>query len=699
MRKKAWFSLLLATLRLIVFGQARLPIQWVTHFKTLPKTTGDIIFLANSITDGGEWDELFGLRPKPSLIPMPRQVEWKDGLFPAYRCRVIEIQSDKLKAEGNYLQKALAEKGIHAQIDTGGGKGPVIQLVLGKVPAPAPADEAYHLSTDRHQITITAGTPHGVFNGIQTLLQLLRDNVAIDACDIMDWPAFPWRGYMVDVGRNFQSVGLLKQQIDKMALYKLDVFHLHLTEDIAWRLTIKKYPQLTQPKNMLRDEGAAYSENDIREIMAYCRARHITFVPEIDMPGHSGAFRRCFSVDMQSDSGMAILKNILKEVLETYHFDYLHIGGDEVKISNPGFLSQMVRFIGQYGTKTIGWSPGGNLPKESMHQLWSAKETLDDPIQYIDSRHLYLNHMDPLESVVTIFDRQLDNVQQGDASHIGAEICLWNDRAVDKEEDLLRMNPVYPAMLAFAERSWRGGGEPGWTAVAGVPGSAKVEAFSEFETRLLDQQKESFEGLPFPYRKQADLVWALYGPYNNYGDLSKQFAPEQKGVDNLAPALKASGGTIILRHWWYPLVHGVLADPKENTTWYAATRLWSDEDKTEAFWIGFNNLSRSYSTDPPPVDHWDDKGSAIWVNGKLVSPPLWKHAGKKGNLEMALVDEGYEYRKPTLIPMRKGWNTVLVKLPVGGFVGEDWNNPVKWMFTFLQDGTGNTGIFGLNCPL
>ena len=78
-----------------------------------------------------------------------------------------------------------------------------------------------------------------------------------------------------------------------------------------------------------------------------------------------------------------------------------------------------------------------------------------------------------------------------------------------------------------------------------------------------------------------------------------------------------------------------------------------------------------------------DKGSAIWVNGNLISPPLWKHAGQKGNPEMPLVDEGYEYRKPTLIPVRKGWNTVLVEWPVGSFAGKDWNNPVKWMFTFL----------------
>lgn len=626
---------------------------------------------------------VYGLQPKPSLIPAPRQLEWKDGLFPAYRCHTIQIQSEKLRTEAAYLQQELSQKGVHTQIRASSDSGAKIELKLGKVPAFNLPDEAYHLAAGEQKVSITANTPHGIFNGIQTLLQLLRDNVMIDGCDITDWPAFSWRGYMVDVGRNFQSVDLLEQQIDKMALYKLNVFHFHLTEDIAWRLVIKRYPELTRPGNMLRDQGAFYTENDIKQLMAYCAERHIEFVPEIDMPGHSGAFKRCFNQDMQTDSGMAVLKNILKEVLETYHFKYLHIGGDEVKITNPHFLPEMINFIRRYHTETIGWSPGGTLPQTTLRQLWSASVVLDKHSRYIDSRHLYLNHMDPLESVVTIFSRQLDNVQQGDASHIGAEICLWHDRAVNSEIELLRMNPVYPAMLAFAERGWRGGGEPGRTAVMGPPNADLVNAFTAFEARLSDQQKENFQGLPFPYRKQTDMVWNLYGPYQNDGDLSKQFVPEQTGVDQLVPSLKVVGGTIILRHWWYPQVLGALIDPKENTTWYATTEIWSNEDQTAGFWIGFNDLSRSYASDSPPVGKWDDKGNAIWVNGKLISPPRWKHPARKGNLEIPLIDEGYAYRTPTYIQLKKGWNRVLVKLPIGSFTGKDWNNPVKWMFTFV----------------
>lgn len=629
---------------------------------------------------------VYDLQQKPSLIPMPRQVQWRDGFFSAHECRTIQIQNERLRGEADYLQEALASKGINTEINPISCGWPVIELVLGKASSPGLPDEAYHLSADQQKVAITANTPHGIFNGIQTLLQLLRDNTMVDACDITDWPAFTWRGYMVDVGRNFQSTDLLKRQIDKMASYKLNVFHLHLTEDIAWRLTIKQYQQLTAPENMLRDKGGYYSEDDIKQLQAFCAARHIEFVPEIDMPGHSAAFKRCFGADMQSDIGIAILKKILKEVLETYHFKYLHIGGDEVKISNPDFLPKMIKFINSYRVKTIGWSPGGNLPNGTIHQLWSAKDKMDADTRYIDSRHLYLNHMDPLESVVTIFNRELDNGTQGDASRVGAEICLWNDRAVGKENDLLRMNPVYPAMLAFSERSWTGGGKPGWTAVIGPQGLERVKAFSEFENRLLDQQKENFEGSPFPYSRQSDMIWNLYGPYENQGDLSKQFAPEQGIFDRLKPALKMVGGTIVLRHCWYPLVQGAIDDPTKNTTWYAATRVWSNVDTTEGFWIGFDNLSRSYATDSPLVGEWDNRQSKVWVNGKLISPPLWKYAGQRGGLETPLIDEGYEYREPTFISLKRGWNDILIKLPVGTFSGKDWNNPVKWMFTFLPLG-------------
>ena len=260
---------------------------------------------------------------------------------------------------------------------------------------------------------LTANTPQGIYNGIQTLLQLMRDNVFVDAAEITDWPAFAWRGFMVDVGRNYQSMKLLKQQIDVMAAYKLNVFHFHPTEDIAWRLQSKLYPQLTKPEFMLRDKGEYYTESDLKELISYCKERYITLIPEIDMPGHSAAFKRAMGVDMQSDAGLEIVKNIIKEFCATYDVPYLHLGADEVKITNQRFLPEVIALTESLGKKVIGWEPGGNFSDGVIRQLWmegATKVSKNKNIKYVDSRHLYLNHMDPLESVVTIFNRQICNL-------------------------------------------------------------------------------------------------------------------------------------------------------------------------------------------------------------------------------------------------------------------------------------------------
>ena len=592
--------------------------------------------------------------------------------------------------EGKDLQSELRKKGLDIPlVDKYPENENYIELHLGKIDAPQLADEAYKLSVTPNKIVITANTAHGVYNGIQTLLQLLRDGSLVATCEIHDWPAFSWRGYMVDVGRNYQSMDLLKQQIDVMSKYKLNIFHFHFTEDIAWRLHSKLYPQLTASENMLRNKGMYYTEAQLQELIAYCKERYITLVPEIDMPGHSAAFKRAMGIDMQSDSGIAVLKNILKEFFTTFtDLPYFHVGGDEVHISNKNFMPEILEYVESFGKKTIAWSPGAPLDDKTIRQLWMSDngEKNISSLQFIDSRHLYLNHMDPLEAVVTIFNRQIGDKEKEDKNMKGGTLCMWPDRRVENETDVLRMNPVYPGMLAFAERGWRGGGHKGWVANIGAPNTSAAIEFASFENRLLDNKKEFFSQLIFQYAKQSDLVWKLFGPYDNGGEDSKVFEPEDKNFSDvkIKPVKEIVGGTIVLRHWWAPLIKGAIDEPKENTTWYATTKIWSDEEGIKDFWIGFNNLSRSPATDSPPVAAWDNKASSVWVNGKLVEPPHWIRAGQKGNSETPLMDEGYEYRQPTKVFLQKGWNTVLVKCPVGNFKGKDWQNPVKWMFTFTQ---------------
>ena len=632
---------------------------------------------------------VYDLQKNPSLIPLPQQAIFTNNYFPFFACKEIVAENPVLLNEAENLKRQLGEKGIIMNVNKAFGiTEPVIELEIGKVEAPILEEEAYRLSVTQNRILITANTAHGIFNGIQTLLQLMRDGSLVTTCEITDWPAFSWRGYMVDVGRNFQSIHLLKEQIDVMSKYKLNIFHFHFTEDIAWRLQSKMYPQLTAPENMLRNKGMYYTADDLKELIAYCKERYVTLVPEIDMPGHGAAFKRAMGVDMQSDSGIATLKNILKEFFTTFKgLPYFHIGGDEVHISNKSFMPEMLRYIESFEKKTIAWSPGAPLDNKTIRQLWMSDngERNISTLKFIDSRHLYLNHMDPLEAVVTIFNRRIGDTTYEDKNIKGGTLCVWPDRRVQNENDILKMNPVYPGILAFAERCWRGGGHKGWTTTIGAPGSPETNEFAEFENRLLDHKKLYFAELPFPYVKQSQMVWELYGPYENNGELSKQFEPEKDRLNNshLKPSKIVVGGTIVLRHWWSPLIKGVLNDPKENTTWYAYTKIWSDEKGLRDFWIGFNNLSRSPATDSPDSGTWNNLHSEIWMNGNEITAPDWKHPGQKGNSEIPLIDEGYEYREPTKILLHKGWNSVLVKAPIRSFEEKDWQNPVKWEFTFM----------------
>src|SRR6185312_12586810 len=372
-----------------------------------------------------------GNSPYPSLIPLPQKINWTDESFPLNIYKAILINDTSLKKSAADLQKITGNKS--PVILNSKSKFPFIELKLAEVNSPSLSEEAYQLNVSKNKISITANTTHGIFNALQTLRQLIGNKKSIPGCEIVDWPVFQWRGYMVDVGRNYQSMPLLKQQIDIMSRYKLNVFHFHPTEDIAWRIAIKKYPQLTEAKNMIRDKGRFYSEEDIKDLIQYCRERFITFVPEIDMPGHSAAFTRAFGFDMQSEKGFAIIKEIVSDFCDTYNVPYFHIGADEVKFTNEKFIPEITDIIHHQGKQTIGWYPGGNYDDSTIRQMWESGGMDNLRSRYIDSRSLYLNHMDPEESVVSIFERQLCDTTHGDEKKLGGEICLWNDRRAANE--------------------------------------------------------------------------------------------------------------------------------------------------------------------------------------------------------------------------------------------------------------------------
>ena len=626
---------------------------------------------------------VYDVQEKTAVLPVPKNMNWNAALYPYWKLKNALVndssllQLDVARILGHALTINTKEKEIK-------GGQPVLKLLLGNADAPLLKEEAYHIQIDSLTATITANTLKGIFYGLQTFKQLARDQTFIDGCSITDWPSFEWRGYMTDAGRNYESVSLLKQQIEVMSRYKMNVFHFHPTEDIAWRWEIKKYPALTATENMLRNKGMYYTIAEIKDLIQYCKDRYIQFVPEIDMPGHSAAFMRAMGVDMQSEKGKAIVADILQEIFATYSFPYFHIGGDEVRIKDTAFIPLVDKIVRENHSEVIGWKPGGNFAHQTILQLWNGNEAIHAGFRYIDSRHLYINHFDPFESVMSIYSRKIGNTDQQNKEVMGAELCLWNDRNVANESDLLRMNPVYPDMLVFAEKLWNGKGEDGFVTNIHADHREAVSAFAAFEKKILEHQQLYFKEFPFAYTPQSGSEWKLAGPFDNQGKLESSFSPEQEIFNTLyTKAVKTViGNTIVLRHFWDPIIKGVLDTPRVNSTWYALNKRWSDVEGLIPCWIGFNDFSRSTATDNPPAGYWDNRQSCIWVNGKLIAAPQWERAGQRSDLETPLSDQGYSYRKPMMVYMKKGWNEILVKLPVGSFKGTNWQNPVKWMFSF-----------------
>ncbi|MEO5907836.1 MAG: family 20 glycosylhydrolase, partial [Ginsengibacter sp.] len=602
----------------------------------------------------------------PSIIPLPQSLNWTNKTFPLNLCQAILISNFSLKIAASqflkYTQRNITVKNGNTQTNNY-----QILLKLSAINSPFGRKEAYHLIVSNNSIVLTANTPHGIFNGLQTLYQLINGD-KIQGCEITDYPAYNWRGYMLDVARNYQAPELIKQQIDVMAKYKMNIFHFHITEDIAWRLAINQYPQLTAPENMLRDKGKFYSIKVMKELIAYCKERFITLIPEIDMPGHSKAFTRAMGTDMQSERGIKIVTNILREVCTTYDIPYLHIGADEVIIKNSQFLTEVSEVIRHYNKQTIGWSPGGKFDSKIIHQLWGSDAVLDPTVKHIDSRALYITDMSPQSSVVTIFQRQLGGKPHGDSNLLGGEICLWGDRKIKRETDYITMNAVYPDMIAFGERSWRGGGYPDLLLDIGPDTSQRAKDYIEFENRLLVHKRKYFTQFSFPYVKQQNIKWKLFGPFQNYGDSTASFWPEKTGIhlEDSTADINASGGTIWL--WYHNGEHynSWLPSPQKNTTWYGFTRFWSDTDTTISLWIGFKNFLRTLSGNTPPAGEWDYNKSMAWINQEIISPPQWKNPGQKlrGHLELPLEDEDYYYRTPAKVTVHKGWNAILVKTPL-----------------------------------
>jgi hexosaminidase len=320
------------------------------------------------------------------LIPQPVSMQTSPGVFTLNPTTTIALPVDtpEVRRIGEYLQKALETptghklKIVAGHIDSTSGGVIVLSLVAGKA---AGQPEGYELKMLPRVASIQASAPAGLFYGVQTLLQLFPPEIAsthkvaaawtAPCVQILDYPRFAWRGMMLDVSRHFFGKEYVERYLDQMAHYKLNVFHWHLTDDNGWRIEIKSLPQLTKvgawrvPRlahwgtaqvpgdNEPATVGGFYTQDEIREVIAYAKDRYITVLPEIEMPGHSLAALASYpelsctggpfhvnpgspyygttdnSFCAGNEATFEFLDKVLTEVAALFPSEYIHVGGDE----------------------------------------------------------------------------------------------------------------------------------------------------------------------------------------------------------------------------------------------------------------------------------------------------------------------------------------------------------------------------------
>jgi len=347
-----------------------------------------------------------------ALVPRPRTIRSTPGSEPLALARGVSIAASRAAAPvADLLAAALRSRGLDcAVIPEGDAATVTLRLAAPDASAqPDEVDESYTVDVTADAATITATAPAGLFRGTQTLLQMLPVDLTVAAhlspVHIEDAPRFRYRGVMLDVVRHFFPVDDVLRLIDAIALLKINVLHLHLTDDQGWRIHIDSWPDLTAvgARGAVGDApGGFYSKEDLRRIIAYAAERFITVVPEIDLPGHTNAalhaypelnadgvareayhgvevgFSSLSAAPERAEATDRFLRDVLGEVAELTPGPWLHIGGDESWATPAEDYRDLVRRItaaaAATGKRAIGWheiGACGDLPPGTVGQYWS----------------------------------------------------------------------------------------------------------------------------------------------------------------------------------------------------------------------------------------------------------------------------------------------------------------------------------------
>ncbi len=361
-------------------------------------------------------------------------------------------------------------------------------------------DESYELTITPSNAKLTAATPLGAMRGLDTFLQLIQINstgFAVPAVAIKDSPRFPWRGMMIDVSRHFMPIDVLKRNIDAMAAVKLNVFHLHLSDDQGFRMESKRFPKLQENAS----EGMYYTQAEMRDLISYAYDRGIRIVPEFDVPGHSRALLTAYpelsstpgpitldpggpdlALDPTREETYKFLDKFIDEMTHVFPDEYFHIGGDEVDPkpwdSNPKiqafirahgmkndqdlqayFNERLEKILAKHHRTMIGWDEilRPDLPKSIVVQSWRGQASLAVAAQegyrgllsygyYLDLMWPASQHyeVDPLSGAAANLTPEQKKLI------LGGETCMWNEWVTPEVLD----SRLWPRAAAIAERLW-----------------------------------------------------------------------------------------------------------------------------------------------------------------------------------------------------------------------------------------------------
>ncbi|GHV15218.1 beta-hexosaminidase [Bacteroidia bacterium] len=359
----------------------------------------------------------YGQILQPQIIPQPQKTEMGKGFFVLDTKTAVICKDKDIQQEINYLLKSMEAKTgyVLASVYKLKESGRIYLKINDKL-----KDSEYQIDVAVKNIICEAGSPEGIFYAIQTLLQSIDSKDGkffIPSMKINDSPRFAWRGLMLDDSRHFFGKEVVKQILDVMAYLKMNRFHMHLTDEPAWRIEIKKYPKLTEvgSTGTWDDRNAPkafYTQEDIKEIVAYAAERHIMVIPEIDMPGHATAASRAypeisgggtgrwegFTFHPAKETTYQFLDDVLTEIAELFPAPYIHIGGDEVHYGNQVwftdpviqdfikendlkdevgmehyFIRRVADIVSSKGKKMIGWDEmiaSGITPDKAVVMWW-----------------------------------------------------------------------------------------------------------------------------------------------------------------------------------------------------------------------------------------------------------------------------------------------------------------------------------------